>query len=188
MDWANGNQDGRLLAHPDPVNRIENLFTSHEYRQAPGGISIDPLKEQDALEDTQLLDSRVCPTANRAALLFDMRTASHYPTGNAALLVIRGLRSFRWGGASQSQPLMAFSVVSSRPTVSNGGLELDLEFFPDGEFSVRGDRWEFYLLEALGISEAPPSYPDNHLDQVLSGLPWWDSACTVLESCSTSRN
>ncbi|WP_406329887.1 hypothetical protein [Streptomyces sp. NBC_00203] len=166
---------------------VENVFTSQDYRQAPEPIDWDPLKEQDALHDAQLLDCRVCPTANRAALLFDMRTASHYPTGNSALLVVRGLQSFHWSGAPQQQKLMAFSVMSSRPSgVADGGLRLELEFFPDGDHSVSGDRADFYLLEVHGIPEAPPSYPGRDLDQVRHELPSWNSDCTVLQSATTS--
>ncbi|CAG6392282.1 hypothetical protein NMG29_25625 [Streptomyces cocklensis] len=165
---------------------VEDLFSSQDYRPAPEAVGWDPLKEDDALEDTQLLDSRVCPTANRAALLFDMRTASYYPTGNAALLVVRGLRSFSWSGAPQSRKLMAFSVTSSRPSeAAGGGLRLELEFFPDGKFSVEGEHADFYLLDVHGIPEAPPGYPGHDLDQVRHGLPGWGSACTVLESSST---
>ncbi|WP_329127184.1 hypothetical protein [Streptomyces sp. NBC_01465] len=166
---------------------IEKLFTSQDSYPATGPSSWDPLKEDDALEDVQFLDSRVCPTANRAALLFEMRTASHYPTGNAALLVVRGLQAFHWQGSPQSQNLMAFTVVSSRPArTPDNGLRLDLEFFPDGEFSVSGEHADFYLLEAPGITGAPPNYSGHHLDQVRNGLPWWDSPCTVLQSSTTS--
>ncbi|MYW19935.1 hypothetical protein GT039_31265, partial [Streptomyces sp. SID2955] len=96
------------------MTRIEDLFTAQEYRRAPEAAAWDPFAQDDVLHDTQLLDARVCPTANRAALLFDMRTASYFPTGNAALVVVRGLQAFHWTGAAQSLPLMAFSVMSSR--------------------------------------------------------------------------
>ncbi|TGN78024.1 hypothetical protein E5083_12545 [Streptomyces bauhiniae] len=75
--------------------RIEDLFTSEEHREAPQPADRDPLREPDALFDAQLLDARVCPTANRAALLFDTRTAEWFPDGNAALLVVHGLKSFQ---------------------------------------------------------------------------------------------
>ncbi|MEU3826596.1 hypothetical protein GT045_05625 [Streptomyces sp. SID486] len=169
------------------MTRIEDLFTAQEYRRAPEAAAWDPFAQDDVLHDTQLLDARVCPTANRAALLFDMRTASYFPTGNAALVVVRGLQAFHWTGAAQSLPLMAFSVMSSRMSaVSGGGLRMDLEFFPDGEFSVSGERADFYLLEVRGISEAPPNYVDSRLDEVRHALPWWDGDCTVLQSTSTN--
>ncbi|MFD9039310.1 MULTISPECIES: hypothetical protein [Streptomyces] len=166
---------------------MDYFFTSQDYRPAPEVVDWDPLKEQDALQDAQLLDCRVCPTANRAALLFDMRTASYYPTGNSALLVVRGLRSFHWSGEPQQQKLMAFSVMSSRPSrVVDGGLRLELQFFPGGDQSVSGDHADFYLLEAHGIPEAPPIYPGHDLDQVRHDLPSWNSDCTVLQSTTTS--
>ncbi|WNZ09096.1 hypothetical protein [Streptomyces sp. 11x1] len=166
---------------------MDNIFTSQYYRPAAESVGWDPLKEPDALEDAQLLDCRVCPTVNRAALLFEMRTASYYPTGNSALLVVRGLRSFQWSGSPQRQKLMAFSVISSRPShVVDGGLRLDFQFFPDGDLSFGGECMEFYLLEVHGISEAPPSYPGNDLDQVCRDLPSWNSECTVLQSSSMS--
>jgi hypothetical protein len=166
---------------------IENLFTSQDYQQAPEPIGWDPLKEQDALDDVQLLDCRVCPTANRAALLFEMRSALHYPTGNAALLVVRGLRSFHWNGAPQEHKLMAFTVTSSRPSgITGGGWQLDLEFFPDGKNSVSGDRADFYLLDVHGIPEGPPNYLGSDLDGVRHELPSWNSDCTVLQSSTSS--
>ncbi|MFF8679378.1 hypothetical protein ACF07F_15855 [Streptomyces sp. NPDC015237] len=165
---------------------MEDLFTSQNYSPASEPVGWDPLREQDALQDAQLLDCRVCPTANRAALLFDMRTASYYPTGNSALLVVSGLQSFHWSGSSQQQKLMAFSVTSSRVFGSTGdGWRVDLEFFPDGTHYVRGKHADFYLLEAHGIPEAPPGYPGRELDQVRHELPSWNSDCTVLESATT---
>ncbi|MFD3442597.1 hypothetical protein ACFWU3_34490 [Streptomyces sp. NPDC058685] len=167
---------------------IEDLFTSQDYHQALESIEWDPLRETDSLEDTQLLDSRLCPTANRAALLFDMRTAMYHPTGNAGLLVIRGLQSFHWSGAAQTLDLMAFTAVSSRPSAADGGFRLGLDFFPDGNLSVSGEHADFYLLEAHALPEAPPNYTDRHLEQVRYGLPRWDSECTVLQSSTSARS
>ncbi|MGW3988388.1 hypothetical protein [Streptomyces sp. NPDC004830] len=168
------------------MTQTEELFTSQRYQPAPEPIGWDPLKEPDALDDAQLLDCRVCPTANRAALLFDMRGALFYPTGNAALLVVRGLQSFRWSGTPQDKNLMAFSVTSSRPfRVDNGAFRMEVEFFPDGEAFISGMSAEFYLLETHGIPAAPPSYPGHDLDQVRHDLPSWNSDCTLLQSATT---
>ncbi|MFF9850418.1 hypothetical protein [Streptomyces litmocidini] len=145
------------------------------------------MKELDALQDAQLLDSRFCPTANRAALLFDMRTAACYPLGNAAILIVQGIRSLRWSGLPQGRSLMAFSVMTSRPSrVADDEWMMDLRFFPDGEYSIGGERADFHLLEADGIPEAPPSYPGRSLDEVQHELPSWTSTCTVLQSATTT--
>ncbi|TGN78023.1 hypothetical protein E5083_12540 [Streptomyces bauhiniae] len=81
---------------------------------------------------------------------------------------------------------MAFSVMSSRvATGADGGFRLELEFFPDGEHSVSGERADFYVLDVPGLSPAPPAYPGNELDQVRHDLPSWSSRCTVLQSATT---
>ncbi|EMF54754.1 hypothetical protein SBD_4422 [Streptomyces bottropensis ATCC 25435] len=78
-------------------------------------------------------------------------------------------------------------MMSSRPSrVVDGGLRLELQFFPGGDQSVSGDHADFYLLEAHGIPEAPPIYPGHDLDQVRHDLPSWNSDCTVLQSTTTS--
>ncbi|WP_369780073.1 hypothetical protein [Streptomyces sp. R33] len=169
------------------MSLIEDLFTSRGHFQAVEPVGWDPLQEQDALLDAQLLDLRFSPTANRAALLFDMRTAACYPLGNAAIIVVRGLKSLFWDGLPQQNQLMAFSVMSSQPSqTTDGGWRLSLQFFPDGESTIGGGSAEFYLLEAHGISEAPPSYPGRHLDEVQQDLPAWTSRCTVLQSATTN--
>lgn len=82
---------------------------------------------------------------------------------------------------------MAVSVQEYEPSVSaEGGVRLNLGFLPDGGLSVVADRADFYLLEVSGIPQASPNYSEGNLGQVGSGLPWWDSRCTVLQSFSRS--
>ncbi|MFC7221456.1 hypothetical protein ACFQLX_25295 [Streptomyces polyrhachis] len=164
---------------------VENLFTSHEYHRTPGFADWDPLKDREALEDAQLLDARMCPTASRAALLFDMRLATNCPAGNSGLLIVHGMQSFRWVGAPPPHELMAFSATSIQLVAGNGEFRLNMEFFLYGELAIDGERSDFYLLESHNVSGGPPNYLDRHLDQVRGELPWWDSECTVLHS-STS--
>ncbi|MCX4708771.1 MULTISPECIES: hypothetical protein [Streptomyces] len=165
---------------------IEEIFTRQDPYKSAGPIDCDPFTEDEALFDTQLLDCRVCPTTNRAALLLEMRTAEWFPKGNAAILVVHGLQSFRWASTSTDRPLMAFSVQECKSSVVAGRVQLDLGFFPDGDLSVTGYRADFYLLEVPNIPQAPPNYTERNLDQVKNGLPWWNSPCTVLQS-STSN-
>ncbi|MFD4539041.1 hypothetical protein [Streptomyces bauhiniae] len=168
------------------MTRIEDLFISSANDGSAQPISWDALREPDALQEASLLDCRVCPLTGRAGLLLDMRTALQYRTGNAALLIVRGLRSFQWSEEAFERELLPFAVMTSAPTVAKRMWRMDLGLFPDGELSVEGKAADFFLLDAHGIPEAPPSYSDHHLAQVKSDLPWWESACTVLESSSTS--
>lgn len=70
----------------------------------PGAAEPDPLREPDALQEALLLDCRVSRVTSTAALLFGLRTALRFDEGNAALLVVRGLRSFGWDTGTASQP------------------------------------------------------------------------------------
>lgn len=167
---------------------IEDIFTRQCNYQPSEPIDCDPFTEDDALFDAQLLDCRVCPTSNRSALLFEMRTAERFPRGNASLLIVHGLQSFHWDGTSTGRPLMAYSVQEYKESVVAGGeVRLDLGFFPDGDLTLVGVRADFYLLEVPGIPKAPPNYSERNLGQVRDGLPWWDSSCTVLQSCTTNN-
>ncbi|WP_055600110.1 hypothetical protein [Streptomyces aureus] len=162
---------------------MEDLYSLQHYRRALETVECDPLTRSDALHDVQLLEARVGPTVNQAALLFDMRTASFFPSGNAALIVFRGLRSLRWDGMPQDSKLMAFTVTSSRPRVApTGEISFEMDFFPDGNLAVSGDCADFYLLQVEGIPEAPPLYLERSLEHVRSDLPSWDSQCEVLQS------
>ncbi|MEU2777243.1 hypothetical protein ABZ646_31185 [Streptomyces sp. NPDC007162] len=166
---------------------IEDIFTRQDRYEPAGPIDSDPFRDDDALFDAQLLDCRVCPTSNRAALLFEMRTAEQFLSGNGAVLIVHGLQSFHWDGSATHRPLMAFSVQEYKPSLNaDCGVRLNLGFFPDGDLSVAGDRADFYLLEVSGIPQAPPNYSQRNLGQVRDGLPWWDSPCTVLQSSTTS--
>ncbi|MFJ5309770.1 hypothetical protein [Streptomyces sp. NPDC088350] len=166
---------------------IEDIFARQNHYHPAEPVDCDPFREDDALLDAQLLDCRVCPTSNRAALLFEMRTAEQFSRGNGAILVVHGLQSFHWDGAPMHRPLTAFSVQEYKPSVTaDNGVRLNLGFFPDGALSVAGDRADFHLLEVPGIPQAPPNYSQRNLGQVVDRLPWWGSACTVLQSSTTS--
>ncbi|MEU3954449.1 hypothetical protein AB0F45_19360 [Streptomyces achromogenes] len=170
------------------MTRIEDLFISGADGASSDPIGWDPLREPDALQEAGLLDCRVSPLTGRAGLLLDMRTALQYRTANAALLVVRGLRSFRWSEEALERDLLNFAVMSSAPTGVKRMWRIDLGLFPDGELSIEGMAADFFLLDAQGVPEAPPSYPGHRLDQVRHGLPWWESVCTVLESSNTSSD
>ncbi|MFE4856927.1 hypothetical protein [Streptomyces sp. NPDC056670] len=164
---------------------IEDLFTGAADATTAAPIDWDPLREHDALLEVGLLDCRVCPLTGRSGLLLDMRTALQYRTGNAALLVVRGMRSFRWRETPPNTELFNFSVGSSSPTATAEAWRIDLGLFIDGELSIEGKSADFYLLNADALPDAPPNYSGRGLDEVRHALPWWDSECTVLEWSST---
>ncbi|MGA5711289.1 hypothetical protein ACPCK8_33290 [Streptomyces cellulosae] len=167
------------------MTSIEDLFRGEQNGTSADPVDWDPLLEADALQEAGLLDCRVCPLTGRAGLLLDMRTALQYRTGDAALLVVRGLASFRWSEDPLERDLTSFAIMSSTPSASRRGWRMDLGLFPDGRLSVAGVAAEFHLLEAAGVPPAPPDYTDRTLSEIREDLPWWDSECTVLQSATT---
>jgi hypothetical protein len=168
------------------MTSIEDLFAGMTDAASARPIDWDPLREPDALQEVGLLDCRMCPLTGRAGLLLDMRSALQYRTGNAALLVVRGLASFQWNEEPLERDLLSFAIMSSTPAAARRGWRMDLGLIPDGELSVTGRGADFHLLEVEGIPGAPPDYTERRLNEVREGLPWWDSDCTVLQFATTS--
>lgn len=145
----------------------------------------DPLREADALQEAQLLDSRVCQLTSTAALLFELRTSLQFDVGNAALLVVRGLRSFGWKSSAAPVPLAAMTVVSDLPDRAPGSFRARFGFFPDAQLDVAGAQAEFYVLEVDGISDVPPDYSAMSQEHIAQELPEWSSMCNPLQVSST---
>ncbi|MEU6589337.1 hypothetical protein ABZ923_08900 [Streptomyces sp. NPDC046881] len=145
----------------------------------------NPLREADALQESQLLESRVCQLTGTVALLFDLRTSLQFDIGNAALLVVRGVSSFGWSSSAVQVPLAAMTVVSQLPARSPGSFRTRFGFFPDAQLDVAGAQAEFYVLEVDGISDVPPDYTAMSQEHIARELPAWHSRCDPLQVAST---
>ncbi|MFE9565904.1 hypothetical protein ACFYM0_32885 [Streptomyces sp. NPDC006487] len=164
---------------------IEDLYTDAA-GTSRNSLEWDPLREADALQEAGLIDCRVCPLTGRTGLLLDMRTALHYRTGNAALLVVSGLHSFQWSEQPLERDLLPFTVMSSTPMTDSRTWRMEIGLFPDGRLAVAGARAEFHLFKVEGIPDGPPDYMGRRLDEVRHELPWWDSACAVLQASTSA--
>ncbi|NUK85147.1 hypothetical protein [Streptomyces lunaelactis] len=164
---------------------INDLVKARLYSSALDSAESDPLREEDALQEAQLLDSRVCQLTSTAALLFELRTSLQFEVGNAALLVVRGLHSFGWNSPAAQGPLAALTVVSSVPDRLNDSFRARFEFFPGAQLGVVGDLAEFYVLEVEGVGDVPPDYSSMDLKQVQDALPSWSSVCSLLQASSS---
>lgn len=161
---------------------IDDLIHVESRSESFGSVEVDALREADALQEAQLLDSRVCHLTSTAALLFELRTSLQYDIGNSALLIIRGLNSFDWDSSTRLDPLAALTVSSNSVDRPHGYLRMGFKFFPKAQLSTSGKQAEFYVLEAEGLGEAPPDYSDADLKAVQENLPSWSSACSVLQA------
>ncbi|MEU9358293.1 hypothetical protein AB0D35_09305 [Streptomyces sp. NPDC048301] len=196
-----GAESGCRAPVPGPVVRVNDLVV-REDESAPGphgGTSWpDPLREPDALREAQLLECRVSQLTSTASLLFELRTALQIDEGNAALLVMRGLRSLDWTAGAAPEGPTARTVVSGVPGRLDDLFRAEFSFHPDSRLEILGERAEFYVLEAQGISDVPPDPPEpdrTEPDRTEPGrsdgrtaapprglLPSWDSHCTVLRA------
>ncbi|WP_435208056.1 hypothetical protein [Micromonospora sp. bgisy143] len=168
------------------MTSIDELVLSDSVSSNIDAPDTDPLTGEDALQEAQLLDSRVCQLSSTAALLFELRTSLQFDVGNSALLVLRGLRSFVWSSPAVRMPLVALTVASSAPNRRNGLFRLEVDFFPEARLHVEGDLAEFYVLEVEGIGDVPPDYSSSFLEGVQGRLPNWSSPCSLLQA-SNSR-
>ncbi|WP_372407413.1 hypothetical protein [Streptomyces luteireticuli] len=165
---------------------MNDLVQGGLYSAVLDSTELDPLREEDALQEAQLLDSRVCYLTSTAAVIFELRTSLHFYVGNSALLVVRGLRSFDWNSPTRLTPLAALTVMSSIPGQLGESFHVKFGLFPEAHLSLVGDLAEFYVLESEGLGEAPPDYSSLDLRQVQDNLPSWSSACSLLQA-SISR-
>lgn len=161
---------------------INDLVRARPCSAALDPAEPDPLREADALQEAQLLDSRVCQLTSTAALLFELRTSLQFESGNAALLVVRGLHSFGWNSPAVQGPLTALTVVSSVPDRLNDSFRARFAFFPDAQLEVVGELAEFHVLAVEGVGDVPPDYTDGDLKRVQEALPSWSSACSPLQA------
>lgn len=177
---------GVFLRKVSAVISINNLVKETLCSSDLDSVEVDPLREVDTLQEAQLLDSRVSHLTATAALLFEFRTALQFDAGNAALLVVRGLRSFLWESSTARSPLAALAVVSSMPDRFGDSFRARFVFFPDADLDVVGDLAEFYVLAVEGIGDVPPEYSAGNLEGVREHLPSWSSVCSPLQA-ATSR-
>jgi hypothetical protein len=143
---------------------------------------MDPLTESDTLQESQLLDLRLHAVSSTAGLLFELRTALQFEYGNAALLVIRGLRQANWRAVERGGERTAWSVMGSAITARPGHLELNIALAPSASVEILGTNAEFYVLDIPEIGETPPDYCSDGEVQLRAGLPNWGSPFSILHA------
>lgn len=160
---------------------IEDLLLGSQPQIAVRPPEVDPLREVDTLQEAQLLDVRISVLGSAVGLLLELRTSLQFDEGNAALLVVRGLRDLQWHGVQTLSPITAFTVVSSKTSNSETGpLRVELGMFPSGSLRIDGIAAEFHVMDVTGIGEAPPDYSDGFFEGIKNSLPSWSSQCSLL--------
>lgn len=154
------------LLLPDPALRA--------YGARP---EMDPLTEDDALREAQLLDVRFDALTLTVGLLFELRMALQLREGNTGVLVARGVRGLSWSGPSRETGLTAWTVGGSVPGPDQGLFCLQLGMWPapGAQLSLLAESAAFFAVGVPGLSEVPPDYTDLDRQQVSVEIADWNS-------------
>ncbi|GAA2723362.1 hypothetical protein [Actinocorallia aurantiaca] len=166
--------------------RAEDLFHGGP---SPDGVPLperDPLREADGLLEAQLLDTRVETLSSRAGLLFELRTTMEFSKGDAAVLVVGGVRDFTWTADPRPTLRTAWSVVGSTPFADDGLFTLELAFSPEARLRLTAETAEFYVAD---IPRLGPRVPDYETDAtaIRDNLPSWSSRVSLRGASSLTR-
>lgn len=101
---------------------IEELLSlDARLRRFAAQPEMDPLTENDALQEAQLLDVRVDALRSTVGLLFELRVALQLREANTGALVAHGVRKISWSSSPRPTPRTAWNVMSPTPRCSAGG-------------------------------------------------------------------
>lgn len=138
---------------------------------------MDPLTEDDALQEAQLLDIRVDALRLTVGLLFDLRSALQLREANTGVLVAHGVRELTWSAGSRDTDLTAWTVGGSVTHNERGlfGLKLGMWPSPGAHLSLIAERAAFLAGDIPGLPETPPNYGDDDETTIRAGLAHWGS-------------
>lgn len=153
-----------------------DAIVMHPPGTMPGGLpDVNPLTEQDALLEVQLLDLRICAVASTVAVLLELRTSLHLRGVNTGLLVVRGVRELSWLAERRTTARTAWNIVSSVPERTAGSFTLDIGCIPMARLKLVSDTAEFYAGNVAGLDSAPPDYVADSDATIAVNLPGWGS-------------
>lgn len=146
-----------------------------EYASLP---EMDPLTEDDALQEAQVLDVRLDALAGVVGILLELRQALQLQEANTGVLVARGVRQLTWSGPERATALTAWSVGSSVPSTKGQLFGLSLVMWPDpgAHLSLTAESAAFFVGNVLGLAATPPDYSRRGRAAVAAEVAGWDSS------------
>lgn len=143
---------------------------------------MNPLLEADALQEAQLLDLRVHALSSTVGLLFELRTALQLREGNAAVLVVQGVREFTWVAEPRPSGFTAWNIVSSEPKSDGQTFGLTLDCMPHSQLRLVAANASFYVIEVPGLGEDPPDYSGDDEVMIRTRLVSWGSSFSPIQA------
>lgn len=159
--------------------RIDDLLLpDHLLRQLTLKPEMDPLTEEGALQEAQLLGVKFDALSGVAGLLFELRVALQLRETNTGVLIARGVRQLTWSGLSRDTPMTAWTVGGSEPQSVAGlfGLQLGMWPAPGAQLSLKAESAAFFAGDVPGLTEAPPNYSNHDRGTLGNEVADWDSS------------
>lgn len=158
--------------------KIDDLLRLDPSLRKYGALpEMDPLTEDDALQEAQVLDVRFDALAGVVAILFELRQALQFQEASTGVLVAHGVRELGWTGPERDTALTAWSVGSSVPSAKDRlfGLSLVLWPHPGARLTLTAESAAFFVGDVPGLSDAPPDYSQGDRRALASEVAGWDS-------------
>ena len=158
--------------------KIDDLLLSdpglRTYASMP---EMDPLTEDDALQEAQLLDIRFDAKSGVLGLLFELRTALQLQEANTGVLIATGVRELAWFGPRRDTTVTAWSIGSSAPRPKDRLFVLSLVMWPHpgAQLTLTAESAAFFIGNVPGLPEAPPDYTRLDRHEVSAEIAGWNS-------------
>jgi hypothetical protein len=164
------------------VIAVEELLSPDaELRRFSARPEMDPLTEDDALQEAQLLDVRIDALRTTVGLLFELRVATQLREANTGVLVAHGLRKISWSVSPRPTARTAWNVIASTPRCADRLFGLSLGFWPEGRLELSAERAAFFVGDVASIGAAPPDYGGDE-STIQAGLAGWRSTFTPVHA------
>lgn len=155
----------------------ELLLLDPELRQYASLPEMDPLTDDDALQEAQVLDVRCDPLSGVVGILFELRQALQLREANTGVLVAGGVRELHWEASARDTTLTAWSVGSSVPRTKGSLFHLSMTLWPapGALLSLVAESAAFFVGHVPGLAIWPPDYTKNDRSSVRESIAAWDT-------------
>ncbi len=161
----------------------ELLWPDPALRRLAAQPEMDPLTEDGALQEAQLLDVRFDALRSTVGLLFELRMALQLREANTGVLVARGVRELSWStGGRSPAPRFAWVVAGSTVGTANRLFELRLTGLrPGAGLGLVAESAAFFAGDVPGLDRIPDYIEDDEAT-IRAQLAGWHSAFTPVHA------
>lgn len=164
------------------MTTVEDLLRSDaRWREFASLPEMDPLTEDGALQEAQLLDVRFDALRSTVGLLFELRTALQLREANTGVLVAHQVHELSWSAerlhyGDEPPPMnrMAWTVGGSIPRNENRLFGLALGVWPGAQLTLTAESAAFFVGDVPGL-ERIPDYVSDDEATIKANLASWHS-------------